>query len=124
VKAAFITFGVAAGVAAVVGWGSFDTVLNTIMSLTMFPIMLGIGFLLVQVIVSLLRARFTTVKSVIALLFIAGMLLLFPYLYAPDIPVDEQISRLAIIPISLAAAVILSYLFVRWLESRRPAYAW
>jgi|GEM_PF-3188409 len=115
-KAAIITFGVAAGIAAVALWGNFSTPVRIVLSLALFPVVLGISFFAVFLAVSLLRSRYSSVEGIITLVLIAVILLLFPLLYVPDAPTAVQVQRLAIIPIGIALAIIVGYFLVRWME--------
>ena len=121
-RAAIITLGVAAGIVIVALFGQFNSVINAVLSLALFPVVLGIAFFLVYLAVSLLRDRYATVKGVITLLTIAILLLMFPLLYVPDAPVAIQIQRLSIIPVIIAVAALTSYFIVRWLNLHNHAH--
>lgn len=122
-RAAIITLGVAAGIAAVAVWGRFDTTVNTVLSLTIFPLVLAAAFFLVFLTVALLRDRYASAKSLIVLLLLTALLLLFPFLYTPRAPVEEQVQRLALIPLLIALAVLIGYFVVRWLDGREELEA-
>jgi hypothetical protein len=115
-KAAIITLGVAAGIAVVALWGDFSAPVRIVLSLALFPVVLGIAFFAVFLAVSLLRSRYSSVEGIIALVLIAIILLLFPLIYVPDAPLAMQIQRLSIIPISIAIAIVIGYFVVQWME--------
>ncbi len=123
-RAAIITLGVAAGIAAVAVFGRFDSTVNIVLSLTIFPLVLAAAFFLVYLVVTLLRARHASAKSLIVLLTVAVLLLLFPFLYRPDDPVALQVQRLALIPLVIAIAVFVGYFVVRWLDGREDRLAY
>ena len=124
-RAAIITLGVAVGIVVVAVWGNFSTPVMTVLSLALFPVVLGIAFLAVFLVVSLLRSRYASVEGIIVLMLVAVLLLLFPFLYVPDAPLAVQMQRLSIIPIGVALAILVGYFLVRWMDERprRPVAA-
>jgi len=120
-KAAIITLGVAAGIAVVAIWGDFTTPVMTVLSLALFPVVLGIAFFVVFLVVSLLRSRYASVEGIIALVLVAILLIMFPLIYVPNAPLDVQVQRSSIIPIGIAVAVIVGYFLVRWMDRHAPA---
>ena len=121
-RAAIITLGVAAGIVVVAWFGRFDTAVNSVLSVALFPVVLGIAFFLVYLAISLLRDRYASVKGIITLVLIAILLLMFPVLYVPGAPLAIQMQRLAIIPIAVAIAALASYFIVRWLDDHPQVY--
>lgn len=116
-RAAIITLGVAAGIMAVAVWGNFSTPVMTVLSLALFPVVLGMAFLAVFLVVSLLRSRYASVEGIIALVLVAVLLMLFPLIYVPDAPLAVQMQRLSIIPIGIAVAVLVGSFLVKWMDA-------
>jgi len=117
-KAAIITLGVAAGIVAVALWGSFSSPIRAVLSLAIFPVVLGIAFFAVFLAISLFRSRHASLMGILTLSLIAILLLLFPTIYVPHEPLDVQMQRLSIIPIGTAMAVMVGFFLVKWMDRR------
>lgn len=115
-RAAIITLGVALGIVLVAIWGDFSTPVMTVLSLALFPVVLGFAFLTVFLVISLLRSRYASVEGIIALVLVAILLVMFPLLYVPGATLAVQMQRLSIIPLGVAIAVLISYFLVKWMD--------
>jgi len=120
-RAAIITLGIAVGIVVVAIWGNFTTPVMTVLSLALFPVVLGIAFLTVFLVISLLRSRYASVEGIIALVLVAILLVLFPLIYIPAAPFAVQMQRLSIVAIGLAIAVLIGYFLVKWLDEHPHA---
>jgi len=115
-RASLISLGIAGGIAAVAWWGRFNGGTNIALSLAIFPVVLGLAFFSIYIMIALLTDRYAAVKGIIALALLAVLLLLSPVLYDPDLTSTEQAQRWSIIPFGIAVAIIVGYLVSRWLD--------
>jgi len=118
-KAAILALGVAGGSYAVVQWGRFGTPEQAAMSLAIFPLALSLAFLAIHLVMSILDDRIDRVNSIVFLALLALGMNAFPYLYNPRLPFAYQVGRLAVIPVAIAAALLVTALLRLFLRRER-----
>lgn len=118
-KASILSLGVAGGLWAIMQWGRFDTPEQAAMSLALFPLAMSLAFLATHLVMSILDDRIDRVNSIVFLALLALGMNAFPLLYRPNLTLEDQVNRLAVIPVAIAAALLVTALLRLFLRRER-----